>query len=194
MTKFLDICFIEDEKNEEQFIEIGKKLNTDGLIFIYNKEKHIKEKNILNLKEKVNLDKKEGKKKDIITKKIFLNKDIYAFNDSNKKNKLIFIPENYKFENFNHVFVKSLKENNKTIGIKYDFLKKNYYDLSKYLLFLRLCEKYDVDLFIGSFAKSPYELKQKKLLYSLFNIIIRDNKYSKKSLYVLYNYFYSYLY
>ncbi|MEM3373722.1 MAG: hypothetical protein QXE31_00730 [Candidatus Woesearchaeota archaeon] len=169
--KFIDTCF--PNNNESLFIEVAKKIETNGLIFIYEKNYNQNEKKF------------EKKNNEIIIYNFILKKDIFLFNDNikNLKNKLCFIGDKFKLpDRLTQVYVKNIKENNIKLIISPKILKINSYELNKYILFLKLCKKYNVDLYISSLAENPYELKEKRLLFSFMNFITKDTCYSKKSL------------
>lgn len=176
MSKFIDICF--PKNNEISFIEVAKKIKTNGLIFVYEKEVYRKKLNASN----------ERKYEDILIYRFCIEKDIFLFNEKYKK-KLCFIDDNYKFpEKITQVFVKRIKENKLILGISPWFLKSNIPTISRYRLFLKLCKKYNVDLFISSLAKNPFELKEKRQLNSILNIFVKDTSYSKKALNIIEEY------
>ncbi|MEM4397691.1 MAG: hypothetical protein QW757_03660 [Candidatus Woesearchaeota archaeon] len=170
--RFIDVCFPRD--NEYLFIEVAKKIKTNELIFVYEKKE---------LKKTLNFENIE--KNELKIHNFWLEKDIYSFKENikNLKNKLCYIDNKFKFpDRLTQVYVKNIKENNIRLIISPKILKNNSYELSKFILFLKLCRKYKIDLFITSLAETPYELKEKRLLFSFMNILTRDTNYSKKSL------------
>ncbi|MEM4397260.1 MAG: hypothetical protein QW757_01385 [Candidatus Woesearchaeota archaeon] len=187
---FIDICF--PKNNEISFIEVAQKIKTKELIFVYEKKDFEIQKKHNSENKENNFKSQDAKNNSIIIKKFCLGKDIFVFNENIKKqkNKLCFIDS--KHNNFRlpdrltQVYVKTLKENNLSIIISPKILKNNSYELGKYVLFVNLCKKYKVNLFISSLAENPYELKEKRLLFAFMNFITKDTAFSKKTL-TLYN-------
>ena len=67
-------------------------------------------------------------------------------------------------KDLNHVFVKEIANNNRFFGISISyFINSNKNDdFEKLTLFMSLANKYNVKLFVSSFAKKPYDLQSKK--------------------------------
>jgi RNase P/RNase MRP subunit p30 len=181
---FIDVCF--PNKNEEKFIEVAKKLKTDGLIFVYNKSNDSKYK-FNTFQAQLN---KYEKNKIIISNELVpnytkKNNIIFYYNGLKDEKKNFFQP----LKNVNQVFFKQIK--NKPFGISFSYLINNSYKddiFEKYKYLITLGQKYNVKLFISSFAKTPFELRSKNELSAIFSLLKIKSNFQKNSFSILDNF------
>ena len=158
---FIDVCY--PNNNEKEFIEIAKKIGTKGLIFLYNQKKKInvqktnadfclyyatydKKDNSVLFFDK-NLNQKNTKRKNVI----------YFFEGPFEGKKNFHVP----MKEFTQVFIKDIVNNDKFIGVSCSYFlnsTKND-DFEKLTYFFTLINKYNVNIFLGSFAKKPFDLR-----------------------------------
>jgi len=158
---FIDVCY--PNNNEEEYIELAKKLSTDALFFIY-------EKNIKSI-SKPTFKIYSGLRGDFPYACFLYNKRTYFILDGDKR--------------INHVLIKELKPC--WVGISFNKLinKQMTKSIENISLAIRLCKKYKVNLFIASFAKTPHELRSKKELLSLAECAGMDKNNIVKALELL---------
>lgn len=147
---FVDVCI--PKNNEEEFIEIAKKLGTKGLCFIGSDKKYV---------DFLTFNGSFSKRKIIfepIKKNIINKKRIYYYVPN--KSKSFHYPSD-----LTQVTIKKIKEDQSIILIPiYEINEKN---IEEIVFLINISKKYKVDLGFASFAKSPHELKSKEDLISL---------------------------
>ena len=81
-------------------------------------------------------------------------------------------------KDLNHVFVKEIANNNRFFGISISyFINSNKNDdFEKLTLFITLAKKYNVKIFISSFAKRPYDLQSKMSINNFAKVFSLSNK------------------
>ena len=175
---FIDVCF--PRNNEKRFIEIGEKIGTKGLVFLYdNKSKIPKIKNSKIKTWQFCLNNNQ----DYSGKEIIFRNNLE--NISKKKN-IIYFYEGFKkiiknfhspTKNITQVKIKTLKEQEKLFGISFNYiLTCSAEELEIMSFILRLCMKYNLTLFLASFAKNPLALRSEQELKSVLNELKIKNK------------------
>ena len=181
--------------NEEKFMELAKKLHFDSVIFLYkisNKEEIIGIKNKLknNAKFGLLLNSKNIKdyKKDIriikaeenIRPIIEHNKDIIIY-DLELTGKRDFI--HHRNSGLNHVLATIAHTHNIKVAFNLNSLlnMENKNIFARISQNIRLCRKYKIPMVIGSFAATPYEMRNYYDLVSLFKILGMTTLEIKKS-------------
>jgi len=174
---FIDIVF--PSGNEEEFIEFGKKLDCNGLIFLYEKF----DKKVLDKVKKLNsskfslytglvADKQISKKGfDLVFSKgsraHFENKNVdymFSLEDNNKKDSM-----HFRSSGLDQVLCKLAFEKNMCVCFSFnDILKSNKRELlfGRMMQNVKFCRKYKVEMLVASFARNPYEMKFWKDLIS----------------------------
>jgi RNase P/RNase MRP subunit p30 len=183
---FVDIVI--PTENELEFVKIAKRLDIDGLLFVYENIKSYKE-HFLRIKEKETKIKiysaflSDGKK--ILKPKQFDRLII----KSTEKNRAFFENKNidliYDLENisrndfihqrnsgFNHILAKLALEKNISVGINFSSLLNENKDnqikiMGRIMQNVMLCQKYKVNIKIASFAKNPYDMRSPRDLRAL---------------------------
>ncbi len=163
----MDIVFA--DKNKKEFLEIAEKLN---------------------IKVKFAEKTKQGYKVDNLimtdkgTRKNFENKNIKLFFDLENKDERDFIHQ--RNSGLNHILAKIAHEENKIIAFNFSTVlnansEKRAKTLGRMKQNVKLCRKYKVKMFIGSFAKNPYELRGKYELRAFGFMIGMNPKEVKES-------------
>ncbi|MBD3354594.1 hypothetical protein GF361_01255 [Candidatus Woesearchaeota archaeon] len=189
----MDICF--PKKNPEKFISIAKKLEKKELYLVYPYQKNISRlrSNIDKLQKKTNTILKLGllaSPKDIIKAKKLSD---FIITESTSKDQhvleklkpsLIFNLEkspkkdrpHYRYSGLNQVLCKLAAKNNVVIGFAFSELlnsSKKPIIMGRMMQNIRFCKKYNCKVLIGSFAKSPFELRSDKQLQSIKRLLER---------------------
>ena len=147
---FINVCI--PNNNENEFIEIAKKLGTDALCFINSDKKDFNFKTF-------NGSFSKGKLIFEPIRKNISNKNRVYYYTSNKS-KSFHYPSN-----LTQVTIKKIKELKSILLIPlYEVKEKNIEEI-KFLI--KISKKYKLKLGLACFAKNPYELKSKKDLISL---------------------------
>ena len=191
---FIDICY--PKKNERKFIEIAKKLNTKALCFVYREEKNVsKVDSDIQLYHALEI-KNTNKLKKLKDIDFFVSSKI-SRNIPNKKKIVYYYSPGTKTKSFHypidksHVLFKELKEKDILVGLSFnEILKCTKFPaiIEKTAFFLKLCEKYKVKVFIGSFADTPYELRSRKDLEAVLDVLKLTNKSIKKATHNLHSF------
>ncbi|MFH1641591.1 MAG: RNase P subunit p30 family protein [Nanoarchaeota archaeon] len=178
-----DYVFPQD--NEKEFVEMGKRLGYDKLVFVYNYGEDVVEirKKINNTQIEIgllSLPKNIGKAQKI-TKHVIVrnskdnrfviekNKDLIIFNleDTGKKEYI-----HHRSSGLNQVLCKLASENNITVAFSFNSILKADREYRSKLLGrikqnVRFCNKYKVKTAVYSFAVKPYGLRNYKDLKGL---------------------------
>ncbi len=172
---FIDVAI--PDGNEEEFIAQAKKLGTNGLIFLYEKEpKKIEAKDfriLVGLVAKGNTHKKKGAL-------LFSRGERAHF--ENPKTDVVFEIEkdtkkdktHYRSAGLNQVLCQLAKEKNISIAFSFNqvlLAKDKGTLLGKMMQNAKLCRKYKNNLLTASFARNPCELRYYKDLIS-FGIVL----------------------
>ena len=176
MNMFIDICF--PSENEDAFVNTAKRIMTDGLCFVY--ETLPKDRKNYSIKTYTGIIAETPKKSG----------DIIFSNVINKNKRMHFYYDH--IPKFNHVLIKNLVMHDKLVGISFNFILRLLKDpekLENLVLFIRLCRKYKAKLFLASFAKTPFELRNKNMIQSLSHFLGMDTKTQKQALEQLYLFF-----
>lgn len=155
---FVDVCI--PKNNEEEFIEVAKKLGTKTLCFIDSNKKNFEFKTYNGSFSKGKLV-FEPLKKNIINKK-----RVYYYIPNKSKS--------FHFPSFlTQVTIKKIKEDKSIILIPiYEINERNVEEI---IFLIKITKKYRLDLGFASFARSPYELQSKDNLISLAKTLNMDN-------------------
>jgi RNase P/RNase MRP subunit p30 len=160
IDKITDIVF--PKKNEEEFSKIAEKLGI-ALCFACNGKEY---------------SEKKGKFESVCTYNSVA-KDSFVISDNiqretfeNPKINLIFNLEkspgkdmlHQRASGFNHVLAKICRDRNKMIGFNFNLVlnadkKERARILGRMMQNVRLCRKYKVKKYVGSFANEPFELR-----------------------------------
>lgn len=193
-----DIVFPKD--NEEDFLKIAKQLKINKIYFCYNLSNNIKEKKqkLKELSFKNNIELKVSiiaEDKDIQKARNFSDVIIYQSSQRDQsilergKINIIFNLENsyrkdkthYRFSKYNQVLAKLCANKNISLGISFKNIleesnnKKRAVKLGRIIQNIRIAKKYNVDIFLGSFAKKPKEMRSLKDLKSLIKVLAVTN-------------------
>jgi RNase P/RNase MRP subunit p30 len=169
---FIDVCF--PQNNEKEFVKIAEKLFFNGLCFVYDKKKTTKTKSNLLIYNCI----KQNSNPKALFKSFSLDKSrkINYF-DSLQRSRSYHFPLK-----LTQVNIKEMK--GKLLGIPYHYVKEGFHNpniIENLIFFLKLCAKYDVKIFVASFAKNPYELRSTKELQSVLNYLKLNSKLIKMS-------------
>lgn len=192
---FADIVF--PNKNEEQFIEIAKKLNYETIYFVYQgnftkfKDLDVNVKiasigtlkNIKNIKKKVDL---------VLVRSSHRDREILE----KFKNILIFDLEivaphdfiHHRASGLNQVMCKLAYKNDIMIGFSFNTILKSKDRpklIGRIIQNIKLCRKYKIKTVIGSFATNPYEMRSPHDLVAFFSELGMHPKEAKNSLSLL---------
>jgi len=156
----MDIAF--PRNNEKRFSEMASRLGIE-VKFAYPSKELFKVDNLFVSDKGTRKDFEEGR--------------IKMFFDLEKQHGKDFLHQ--RNSGLNHIMVKIASEKNKMIGFNFSGIL-NAEDEKKAVLLgrmkqnVKLCRKYKVKMFLGSFAKDPYELRS---IYELraFGVIIGMN-------------------
>ncbi|MFH0875715.1 MAG: RNase P subunit p30 family protein [archaeon] len=177
---YTDICF--PSNNEEEYIRIAQKIKLGGLLFIYPADTEIskikerlKEKSVkLYYGALIESDKDLNKTKttellvsDLPIRQFIESKKIklhYGFESYEKKDSL-----HYRKSGLEQVVSKIFYEKEKIYGFSHSLIlnaRNKPLVFGRMMQNIRLLQKYKNNIFIGSFAKSPYELRSRSELVS----------------------------
>lgn len=183
---FQDVCF--PKNNEEEFVEIAKKLGTGCLIFVYEfinfkdlDEKRKKLSEINDIKVDIGVlvnDKtveKLQKSDDYVfartpSKNLIESKKTYILFDFEMQDKPDFL--HHRNSGLNQVIANAMKE--KILGISFSTYLNSINKgvmLGRMKQNVKIAKKYGVKTFILSFAKHPYELRAKHEIDSFGKMI-----------------------
>lgn len=183
---FQDVCF--PKNNEQEFIDIAKKLGTKSLIFVYEftnfKDLDEKKKKLSEIKSiKVDLgvmvnDKtveKLQKNDDYIfartpSKNLIESKKTYILFDFEMQDKPDFL--HHRNSGLNQVIANEMKD--KILGISFSTYLNSINKgiiLGRMKQNAKIAKKYKVKTFVLSFAKHPYELRSEHELEAFKKII-----------------------
>ena len=179
---FIDVCF--PNNNEEMFIEIAKSLSTPRLCFVYddkNKYKEIRDKEIETYSGLLveNHTNRKTSKQILFSNNIsrnITNKNIILYYETKSKERRSF---HAPLKSINQVIIKELKEKQICLGVSIHHMlnSRNNPEIIEQVSFIfKLCKKYDLDLFVASFARSPYQLRSMAQLESVLKTIGLNNK------------------
>lgn len=189
---FIDICF--PKNNENEFIEIAKKLSTKALCFVYDDYRKIKVLKSTKIKIYNAINTISDKK---------INMNYFQFSNdlkliSNKKIINYIDETSLKIRNFHipikditQVHMKEYRDKNKILGISFNsiFTKKDNDLIEKLTFIIKLAQKYNVDVFIASFAQSPFFLRSNNELKSFARILKMNLLLIKKNNELLFKHF-----
>lgn len=196
------------KNNEEEFIKIAEKLRYDAIYFAYSfraAEQSIQKLRDINKPTKIRLfsaiyanynEIKKSKKYGsiVIVKGSEKNREVLEKTEAD----MLFDMESEKRKDFmhhrasglNHILCKIANNNRKMIGFSFNSIlnsNNKLQILGRISQNIRLCRKYKVKTFIGSFAQNPYEMSNPYDLVSLFVVLGMHPKEAKDSL-ILNNY------
>ncbi len=161
---FIDICL--PKNNEQNFIEIAKKININGLCFI-DAEKKKYDFNVIYGSHKKGKLVFEPLKKNI----------------GNQKRAYYYVPNQSKSFHYpskiTQVTMKKIKESSSIILISIKEINQDNIEEIKFLI--KLAKKYGVCISFASFAESPYELISPTQIDSLSKILGMDTSQAKRS-------------
>ncbi len=181
------IDFVFPNKNEEEFVEMARKLGYNSLCFVYSlKDFNSKKKKYsgFNVKYGVLVDEKKIpklKSADFVLVKcsdntrnvIEKNKDIivFGFEQDNKKDLI-----HQRRSGLNHIICNLAAKNNIKIGFSFGCLlnannQQRNILLGRIVSNIKLCRKYKTKIVIGSFASNPYEMRAFNDLIALFSTL-----------------------
>jgi len=188
-----DIVF--PNKNEEKFIETAERIGTKEVYFIYAYQKNIGElKNKIQelqkaTKVKLNLGLIAGSK-DILKAKRICNFVIAESSDDDQHVLEKLTPSlmlnfeksekrdrfHYRVSGLNQVLCKLAAKNEVVIGFSFSELLnapkfKRAVLLGRMMQNIRLCRKYKVKTLLASFAKTSFEMRDERILKSLYSIL-----------------------
>jgi len=157
---FIDIVF--PKNNEEEFLEIAEKLGSK-LCFAYTEKEFKKKKEKYEFACCYNSNTKDAFViSDRAERGSFENSRINLIFDLEKS------PSNDRIHQresgFNHILAKITKEKNKFIGFNFSLIlntdtKERARLLGRMMQNVKICRKYKVNIYVGSFAREPYELR-----------------------------------
>jgi ribonuclease P/MRP protein subunit RPP1 len=146
--------------NEKEFIKMAERLGYDELVFIdAKKTAELKSKIKITtsrriFKSDVKKDRQliEGRNADII----------YEFEQEKRRD-----ATHFRSSGLNHVLAKLMKEKKVSYGLSFSQLLRASADeqaqiLGRMLQNIKLCRKYKVPVIVASFARHPYEMRDKK--------------------------------
>ena len=181
----IDIVFPKD--NENEFISMAKKLDYEGLIFVYSLKNFPNNviKSDIPISYGLLVEDKDIRKAKKKSDYIFVKncKNIRGFIECNK-NVIFFDCESDFKKDFihqrrsglNHVICKIATKNNNKIGFSFNDLLKSE-GSKRSIIFgriksnIKLCNKYKTPIVLGSFAYDPYEMRPKNDLISFFSTL-----------------------
>ncbi len=197
---FADIAL--PKNNEDEFIQVAKRLGIKKLYLLYDFEEH--DKKNLNTIDNKNLEIETGfivnqkninralghskllaaKSPDkdryfIESKKIKL---IYGFEEADRKDYL-----HQRASGLNHVLCELARKNNVAVGFSYSSLFNKNPEASALIMGrmmqnIALCQKYKVKTAIGSFSQNPFEMRAPHDVASLFATLRMGGKRIKESM------------
>ena len=194
------------QNNETEFADVASKLGIKKLYFLYEpnnfdetkinkKLESIKEKfnlnfeigilvkgqdaNKIKIKSKLTAAKSSDKDRFYIeSKKV---KMIYGFEELGRKDYL-----HQRASGLNHIMCELASKNNIFIGFSYNSLLNNESNspviIGRMAQNIKLCRKFKVKTIIGSFAESPFGLRQPHDIFNLFKLLGMDEQIIKTSL------------
>jgi RNase P/RNase MRP subunit p30 len=158
--EFIDLVF--PDNNEDQFLKTANLLGIK-LCFAYNEKQYLQKKDLYEFSCIYN-----SQKKALFT--ISNNSDRSTF--ENPRVNLIFNLEknplgdriHQRTSNFNHVLAKICRDRDKFIAFNFNLVlnadkKEKNRLLGRMMQNVRICRKYKVKMYIGSFATEPFELR-----------------------------------
>jgi len=191
--------------NEEEFINIAKKLRYKALCFLYDFDFYLekqKKSKTINKKIKIyngiladtkNIQKINNKlqKKEVFIaiKNSIINREIlekskadliFSLEESHKKD---FI--HHRASGLNHILCRLAKENNIMVGFSLTSILKSENEhiiLGRVMQNIRLCRKFKVKTKIASFSEKPFEMRSPNDILSLFTRLGMHQKEAKESL------------
>jgi len=147
-------------KNEKEFISLAEKLGFSELIFIGNNDcSKLKSKIKLSSSKRIFKSDIHKDRNSIESKKADL---IYGFETLSRKDGFHFLNSG-----LNHVIVKLMKDKNVSYGLSFSqLIGVSKYEqaviLGRIMQNIKLCKKYKVPIVVGSFANSPYLMRDSK--------------------------------
>lgn len=143
--------------NEQEFIKIAEKLGYDELVFIGNVD-------VSKLKSKIKLTASKRIFKSDVSKDRNLIESkraemIFEFEQDKRKDTM-----HFRNSGINQVIAKLMKEKNAAYGLSFSQVlnagkEQRARLIGRIMQNIRLCKKYKVKIIIGSFAGSPYEMR-----------------------------------
>lgn len=199
---YIDIVF--PNRNEKRFLDIAKKLDYNGICFVYEfKAKQDYEKKKKQLQKKTNLEvfigllakpkqvTKAKKQTDLVLVKSSKN-DRYVLEKT--KADILFGLELYprpdsmhhRNSGLNQVLCKLANKNRIMIAIPFSMILKSKDILRTRIMGrisqnIKLCRKYKVDMIIASFAQEPFHMRAAKDLESLGVVLGMHPKQAKEA-------------
>ncbi|MFH2019849.1 MAG: hypothetical protein ABIJ34_00390 [archaeon] len=157
---FIDVCF--PDKNEASFIEIAKKLGTDGLCFVYPDKRSCDVSSSLKI---YNASSKNGKY--LFSSNLNLNqKNVIYYYEPQSEKKSFHSP----LKEITQVTMNSIAERSGIFGISFHQILRigNFEEIA---FTIKLARKANVPIFIASFGRTPYSMRDCKTLRSIINLI-----------------------
>ena len=198
------ISIVFPNKNEKRFLDIAKKLNYNGVCFVYEfKAKQDFEKKKKQLQKKTSLEiyigllakpKQVNKAKrfaDIVLVKSSKN-DIYVL-EKTKADILFGLELNprpdsmhYRSSGLNQVLCKLANKNRIMIAIPFSMVLKSKDMLKSQIMGrisqnIKLCRKYKVNMIVASFAQEPFQIRAAKDLESFCVVLGMHPKQAKEA-------------
>lgn len=191
--------------NEQEFIEIGKRLGYSGICFLYRPNDYFsvipassggikaykgiiaESSDIGKIKSRLKGErafiaiKSNGEDKEIIQdRKANL---IFSFEGSFRKDFM-----HHRASGLNHILCKLAKESGITIGFSLNYLlnsNNTWVTIGRLMQNISLCQKFRVNTAIASFAAKPFEMRSPHDMETLFKVFGHKNpEFLKESLMV----------
>lgn len=201
---FRDIAM--PKNNEEEFLELAAKLGIKKIYFLYNFDERnyenapkklslidnhnlsietgfiVTQKNIGQAERLSKLLAVKSSSKDrffIESKKVRI---VYGFEETFKNDSL-----HQRSSGLNHILCELCRKNGVAIGLPYgSLLNKNSQiaalSIGRFIQNIRLCQKFNVKLLIGSFSDKPFDMRSPYDIVSLFSLFGMGGKEIKESL------------
>lgn len=175
-----DIIF--PDNNEKEFIEMAERLGYKQLVFLYENE--IPK---LNATAKIDIIQKKAKsfavEADDMARAYLESGNVrivYNFELGQKRDFM-----HHRASGLNHILCTIARDKKKTIGFAFSTILNSHGTAQAQLIGrvmqnIRLCRKFRVRMFIGSFAKSPYEMRAPRDLGAFFQAIGMTGKEVKE--------------
>ena len=157
---FIDIVF--PGNNEEEFLKVAEKLGIK-LCFVYLEKEYLQKKDTYEFTCMYNSPiKNTFIISDNIKRENFENPTINLIFNLEKSPRSDFVHQ--RDSGFNHILAKICRDKNKIIGFNFNLIlnsdkKERARILGRMMQNVKLCRKYKVKIYIGSFARDPHELR-----------------------------------
>lgn len=202
---FRDIAL--PKNNEEEFLELAAKLGIKKICFLYNfddcsyedtqkKLSSIENNNNLIIESGFIVTQKNIGQASSLSKLLAVkSSSMDRFFTESKKLRIIYgFEEIFKRDSLhqrasglNHVICELCRKNGVAIGLPYgSLLNKNSQtaalSIGRFIQNISLCQKYNVNLLIGSFSDKPFDMRPPYDIISLFSLLGMDGKKIKEAL------------